>query len=94
MPGGFGTVDELFDILTLIQTKKKKPLPIILFNTEHWKGMVSWLKNTLVPAGTIAAGDLNLFHVVDTPEQVQEIIQSFLNSDEAKSQHAQKIDFY
>lgn len=94
MPGGFGTIDELFDILTLIQTKKKKPLPIILYNSQHWEGLVSWMKSTLVEAGTISQNDMSLFYVVDTAKEVIDIISQFNEGSSNFSTKPQKIDFY
>jgi uncharacterized protein (TIGR00730 family) len=64
-PGGFGTLDELFEALTMIQTKKLKPFPVYLVGSAFWGGLVAWLKDTLVKEGTISAADLDLFKVVD-----------------------------
>jgi len=69
-PGGFGTIDELFEALTLAQTKKIQPLPIILYGSEYWRGLIDWMRKTLVPQGTIENGDFSLFSLVDTSEQV------------------------
>lgn len=69
-PGGFGTMDELFEALTLAQTKKIQSFPIILYGSAYWKGLLDWMKQTLVPMGTIDKTDFALFSVVDTPEQV------------------------
>jgi len=77
MPGGFGTMDELFEVLTLMQTHKIDPFPIILVDREFWKGGVEWIKNTLLSNKYIDANDLNLFHVVDKPEEVSEIITQY-----------------
>ena len=77
MPGGLGTLDELFEALTLIQTHKIKTIPIILVNSQFWKGMMEWIKNTLLEEKTISPEDLDLFHLVDTPEAVTEIIEEF-----------------
>ena len=77
MPGGLGTLDELFEALTLIQTHKIKTIPIILVNSQFWKGMMEWIKNTLLEEKTISPEDLGLFHLVDTPEAVTEIIEEF-----------------
>lgn len=76
MPGGFGTLDELAEVLTLVQTHKIKPIPIILVGEKFWTPLVEWFKNTLVEAGTISREDLDLFHVVDTPEATIERIKS------------------
>ena len=78
MPGGFGTLDELFEALTLIQTNKIDKFPIILFGSEFWDGLMDWIKSTLLERfGNISASDLNLLHVVDTKEEVIEILDKF-----------------
>jgi uncharacterized protein (TIGR00730 family) len=73
-PGGFGTMDELFEALTLAQTKKIQSFPIILYGSEYWKGLLDWMKNTLVPNGTIGREDFALFSIVDKPEEAQFLI--------------------
>jgi|TARA_R110000764_G_scaffold219818_1_gene307625 uncharacterized protein (TIGR00730 family) len=77
MPGGFGTLDEFFEALTLIQTHKIHTFPIILVGTEFWKGLMDWIKNTLVDAGNISPKDLDLIKLVDTEDEVVEIIDAF-----------------
>lgn len=78
MPGGFGTLDELFEALTLIQTHKIEKFPIIMVGTEFWDGLFDWIKDTLLNKfGNISATDLDLFHLVDTKEEVIEILNSF-----------------
>ncbi|GAA4271761.1 TIGR00730 family Rossman fold protein [Aquimarina gracilis] len=78
MPGGFGTLDELFEAMTLIQTKKIAKFPIILVSTDFWGGLIDWIKSTLLEKfGNISPGDLGLFHVVDTPEEVLQILDKF-----------------
>ncbi|WP_299437066.1 TIGR00730 family Rossman fold protein [uncultured Aquimarina sp.] len=78
MPGGFGTLDELFEAITLIQTKKIAVFPIILVSTEFWGGLMGWVKSTLLSKfGNISAGDMDLIHVVDTPEEVLDILDKF-----------------
>lgn len=74
LPGGFGTLDELAEILTLTQTGMSKMIPIILVGSDFWSGLVDWFKEKLVEEGTISAEDMSLFHVVDEAEQVVEII--------------------
>lgn len=73
-PGGFGTIDELFEALTLAQTKKIEAFPIILYGTGYWKGLIDWMKNTLVANGTIDREDFSLFSIVDTPEEIRFLI--------------------
>lgn len=77
MPGGFGTLDELFEAMTLIQTHKIETFPIILVGKEFWSGLVDWIKNTLLEAGNISPKDLDLIHVVDNSEEVIEILNAF-----------------
>lgn len=74
MPGGFGTLDEFFEALTLRQTDKIYPLPIILFGTEFWQGLVDWMKSTLVEYKTISKEDLDLITITDDPEEVVQIM--------------------
>ncbi len=74
-PGGFGTMDELFEVLTLVQTGKTKPVPIILFGSQFWKRVVDL--DFLVEEGTISAENLGLFHYTDDPQEAWEIIRSF-----------------
>lgn len=78
MPGGFGTLDELFETLTLVQTHKIDPMPIILVDKGYWKGMNDWIQNMILgDRQYIDKGDLNLFHVVDEPEEVVQIITKY-----------------
>ncbi len=74
MPGGFGTLDELLEALTLIQTGKTRRIPIILVHTPFWKGLVEWFRERLVEEKMIAPEDMNLIQVLDTPEEVVEAI--------------------
>ena len=78
MPGGFGTLDELFEAITLIQTFKAEKFPIILVGTEFWNGMIDWIKKTLLKNNeNISESDLDLFVTVDTKEEVIEILEKF-----------------
>ncbi|MBI34561.1 MAG: TIGR00730 family Rossman fold protein [Flavobacteriales bacterium] len=77
LPGGFGTLDELFEAITLIQTKKIGKFPIVLVGMEFWGGLVEWIKNTLLENGKISAKDLDLFHLVDTSDEALKIINDF-----------------
>jgi len=76
-PGGFGTLDEFFEALTLIQTSKISRFPIILMGSEYWEGLVSWIKGNMVEAGTISPGDIDLFHLTDEPREAVNIICDF-----------------
>lgn len=78
LPGGFGTMDELFEALTLIQTNKIDKFPIVLVGTNYWGGLLNWLKNTmLADENNINAPDLDLFHLVDTAEDAVKVITDF-----------------
>jgi uncharacterized protein (TIGR00730 family) len=73
-PGGFGTMDEFFEALTLSQTKRIQSFPILLYGTEYWKGLIEWMKNTLVKRGAVQREDLSLFTLVDTPGDARVLI--------------------
>ena len=78
MPGGFGTLDELFEAITLIQTYKAEKFPIILVGTDFWEGMVNWIKQALLEKNNnISESDLDLFQTADTKEEVIEILEEF-----------------
>jgi uncharacterized protein (TIGR00730 family) len=67
-PGGFGTLDEMFEILTLIQTTKLDPMPIVLFGSDYWQGLIEWLRSSMLGTGKISSADLELFTLTDDPE--------------------------
>ncbi len=75
VPGGFGTMDELFEALTLIQTQKIKPFPVILVGSEYWKGLLDWLKAVVLKEEKISMNDLDIFQVVDDPSEILKIIK-------------------
>ncbi len=77
MPGGFGTLDELFEAVTLIQTGKIDRFPMILVGKDFWAGLKDWVENTLIATGKISPNDTDLLHLVDTPEEVLTIIEDF-----------------
>jgi uncharacterized protein (TIGR00730 family) len=78
MPGGFGTMDEFFEVATLIQTEKFKQMPMVLVGTSYWQGLLDWMAKVMVEEQNIAAEDLNLFKVVDTAEEaVQHMLQYY-----------------
>jgi uncharacterized protein (TIGR00730 family) len=86
-PGGFGTMDELFEALTLIQTGKIRNFPVVLFGTEYWRGMMEWIRGTMVPNRKIAEDDLDLIHLTDDPDEVVEHVMAryrAMNGDEAR----------
>jgi uncharacterized protein (TIGR00730 family) len=70
MPGGFGSMDELFESLTLIQTEKIEPFPIVLVGSEFWGGLVEWIEDKMIKSGTISPDDTSLFKVIDDPAEV------------------------
>ena len=75
MPGGLGTVDELTEVLTLMQTLKIKPFPVVLFNGEYWQGLLDWLQSSVLARGFISEDDLDLLRVCDHPDEVIEAVQ-------------------
>ncbi|RVW02799.1 LOG family protein [Rhodococcus xishaensis] len=84
LPGGFGTLDELFEALTLVQTRKITRFPIILVGTEFWSGLVDWLHSVLEGAGKISSGDFDLIHLTDSvDEAVRIVVESQQGVDEA-----------
>lgn len=74
LPGGFGTLDELIEILTLIQTGKSRQIPVILVNSVFWSGLIKWMQEILIEEGTINPEDLKLFRVVEKPQEVVDAI--------------------
>ena len=76
-PGGFGTLDELFEGITLVQTERIEPLPVILVGGEYWKDLLKWINNKLLPRDAIEKKDLTIFSVADTPKEILEIIRKF-----------------
>jgi uncharacterized protein (TIGR00730 family) len=79
-PGGFGTLDELFESLTLVQTRKIKRFPIILFGSSYWTGLLDWIKGTLLAEGAISPEDLNLLVVTDSIEEARDIMVDCYNT--------------
>ena len=78
MPGGFGTLDECFEALTLIQTKKIKPFPVILVDSSYWGTIVDWMKDRLLEQQLISKEDLHIFKVMDEPEEIVEYVKRFV----------------
>lgn len=74
LPGGYGTLDELFEALTLVQTRKVKQFPIVLIGTEFWRGLLDWLRDSLAARGTISPHDLDLVHLTDDPAEAVEVV--------------------
>lgn len=77
MPGGYGTLDEFYEAINLIQTRRISRFPVVLFGSEYWKGMVKWLKEKVLAAGNISPEDLDLFKITDRPREVVSIIKDF-----------------
>jgi hypothetical protein len=76
LPGGFGTMDELFEALTLVQTKKVTSFPVVLVGTAYWSGLLDWIRGSMLEHGTISAGDLDLVRVTDDVDEVVEIVRA------------------
>ncbi|MDN3639568.1 TIGR00730 family Rossman fold protein [Simiduia curdlanivorans] len=87
MPGGFGTLDELFEALTLVQTGKVEPFPIVLVDKGYWKGLVTWLTSTMLADGNINALDMKLIQLVDTPQEAVDIIKAHVVKKSAQAAH-------
>lgn len=78
LPGGFGTMDEFFEALTLIQTRKMKNFPMVLMGTEYWGGLIRWMKRSMVGGETISPEDVDMFYVTDDPAEAADVIQRAL----------------
>ena len=88
-PGGYGTLDELFEALTLIQTGKVQNFPVALYGSEYWSGLLDWLRERVLPEGKISDDDLALFEVCDEPEHVVSFIQEVLTASSADDPRAE-----
>lgn len=80
-PGGFGTLDEMFEIITLIQTKKMKSFPVVLLGNEYWSPLIEFIKKTLLKKGAISKSDLNLFYVTDSPVDATSFIKEIVTKE-------------
>lgn len=78
LPGGFGTMDELFEALTLIQTRRIRSFPVVLMGSEYWGGLINWLRKTMLREGKISPEDIDLIQVIDDPKMVLKHIQKFV----------------
>lgn len=78
MPGGFGTLDELFEAVTLVQTHRIKPLPVILVGSKYWSGLKNWIKSRLLEANMVSLKDIDILKVVDDPEEVVDTVKQFV----------------
>jgi len=75
LPGGFGTMDELFESIALIQTHKIRPFPVILVGSEYWKGLLDWIEEVVLKEGKISPSDLEILQLLDEPDEVIKIIK-------------------
>ena len=80
MPGGMGTLDELTEVLTLIQTHKIKPFPVLLFDSHYWEGFLNWMQNTILARDFVSASDLNLLRVYDRIDDIVAAVQKWYNT--------------
>ncbi|HET7030837.1 MAG TPA: TIGR00730 family Rossman fold protein [Candidatus Limnocylindrales bacterium] len=80
MPGGFGTLDELFEALTLIQTGKIRDFPVVLVGSSYWRGLVDWMRSTQLRAGAVTQADIDLLKITDDPGEVYEIIRAYVSA--------------
>lgn len=88
MPGGMGTLDELTEVLTLIQTLKIRPFPVVLFDTGYWQGFMDWLRNSVLSKQFIGDEDLDLLRVCDSPEEVARIVKNWYTKQEVTGHKA------
>jgi uncharacterized protein (TIGR00730 family) len=88
LPGGFGTLDELFESLTLIQTRKVRNFPVVLVGSSYWAGLIDWVRDTLLANGAIESADLELLQVTDDPDEVVRIVRAFTAESAAEGQSA------
>ncbi len=77
MPGGFGTLDEMFETITLIQTQRIRKVPVILVGIDYWEGLVKWIKEKLLKEKMISKQNLDLFHILDDPEKIVRAVVDF-----------------
>ncbi|MHB8110436.1 MAG: LOG family protein [Syntrophorhabdaceae bacterium] len=78
MPGGFGTLDEFFEAITLIQTKKMRPFPVILYNSGYWKGLIDWMREQMIAHSRIQETDLDIFKIMDDPHEIVDYVKRFV----------------
>lgn len=94
MPGGLGTMDELTEVLTLIQTLKIKPFPVILVDSEYWKGFTGWLRSSMLERGYILPKDLNLLRVSDDIDEIITMVQNWHTKQEVTGREALHVDYH
>jgi uncharacterized protein (TIGR00730 family) len=93
MPGGLGTLDEVTEVLTLIQTQKIKPFPVILFGSSYWAGFLAWLKATVLKSGNISEEDFDLLRVFDSPQDVTDAVKKWYTHQEITGKKALTRDY-
>ena len=81
LPGGFGTLDELFEAITLIQTGKVRHFPVVLVGRSYWAGLLDWVRGTLLTAGTVSEVDIDLIQITDDPDEVVAIMRAHADKD-------------
>jgi uncharacterized protein (TIGR00730 family) len=86
LPGGFGTLDELFEAITLVQTKKITRFPIVLVGSDYWGGLLDWIKGRMLPTGKVSEEDVHLVHLTDDPDEVVEIVKRAHESQEREKE--------
>ena len=79
LPGGFGTLDEVFEVMTLIQTKRVKPFPVILAGSDYWSGLLDWIKKRLNETGKISPGDMDIIEVLDDPQEIVSTVKRIVD---------------
>ncbi len=93
MPGGFGTLDEFFEALTLLQTMKIYPLPLVLFGCEYWDGLIHWMRNTMLAHGAISEEDFRYITVTDDPDEVVRIMMEHREWKKTMIRMSSKVDY-
>jgi hypothetical protein len=78
LPGGFGTLDEIFEVMTLIQTRRIKPFPVILVGSDYWNGLLDWIRARLLDSGMISPGDTDIVQVIDDPDEIVGVVKKIV----------------
>jgi uncharacterized protein (TIGR00730 family) len=78
LPGGFGTLDEIFEVMTLIQTRRIKPFPVILVGGDYWNGLLDWIRSRLLDGGMISPGDMDIVRVIDEPDEIVGVVKKIV----------------